>query len=58
MYSSASKLSLSMCNRNSASCSLLLTIGDELEKNFAIIVWDCFALNKRFIIESTAAVLM
>lgn len=57
VYSSSAKFTFSTCNRYSGSCCLLLTMANELEAKLQITAWDFFPLNRRFILESSGAML-
>lgn len=57
VYNASAKFTFSTCNRNSGSCFLLLTMADELEEKLQITAWDFFPLNRRFILESSGAML-
>lgn len=56
IYSLYAKFPFATCKRNTGSYVLLLTMADELEK-FHITVWGIFPLNRRFILQTTGAML-
>lgn len=57
IYSLYAKFPFATCKRNSGSCFLFLMVADELQEKFHVTVWGIFPLNRRFILQTTGAML-